>query len=179
MPYPPAYPPAYSPAYLPAYHPAFIPTYVCHTCELHRQHEAKESANSIADLKAAWAQELAEVKRQAQEQQQQASSEAQVKLSAAQASRDKLQAQVDKLQESNGSLHKQLADAHGKVREHRVCLRTAWASALVHGRIRLLSSLAFVGVASVRRPTELALCLFCPKQQHLNCISVGALRCHH
>lgn len=55
------------------------------------------------------------MKRQAQEQQQQASSEAQVKLAAAQASRDKLQTQVDNLQDSNGSLHKQLADAHGKV----------------------------------------------------------------
>ena len=102
-------------SYLPAYHPAYLPTYVCHKYELHRQQEARDSADSMVDLKAAWAQEVAEVKRQAEEQQQQASSEAQVKLAAAQASRDKLQAQVDRTQESNSSLHKQLADAHGKV----------------------------------------------------------------
>lgn len=117
-------------SYPPADHPAYLSTYVCHKCELHRQQEARDSANSMADMKAAWAQELAEVKRQAQGQQQQASSEAQVKLAAAQASRDKLQAQVDRIQESNGSLHKQLADAHGKV---CVCAHIAWASVLVHG----------------------------------------------
>ena len=38
-----------------------------------------------------------------------------MKLAAAQAAREKLQGQLDKAQESNGSLHKQLADAHGKV----------------------------------------------------------------
>ena len=103
LPYPCLTPPTYPPAYTP------------HTCELHRQQEVRDSADSIADLKASWGQRLAEVQRQAEEQQQQASMEAQVRLAAVQASRDKLQAQLDQTQNSNGALHKQLADAHGKV----------------------------------------------------------------
>ena len=80
-----------------------------------RQQDIQDSANRLADLKASSAQELAEACRQAQEQQQLSSSEAGVKLAAAQAVREKLQAQRDQAQHSNGSLHKQLADAHGKV----------------------------------------------------------------
>lgn len=121
------------------------------------------------------------MKRQAQEQQQQASSEAQVKLSAAQAIRDKLQAQVDKVQESNASLHKQLADAHGKV---CVCLHTAWADALVHGLMLrcmvveqrgsrgcgICQEAYRFGIGSVLPPTAVP---------RLHFIASGALRCHH
>ena len=81
----------------------------------YRQQESKASANSLSDCKAAAARELAEVRKQAQEQQQQAGGEAQVKLAAVQAAREKLQAQADQLQKSNRSLHQRLADAHGKV----------------------------------------------------------------
>lgn len=83
--------------------------------KLCRQQEAKHSADSIADMKACWAQEVAQVRQQAQQQQQQSSSEAQVKLAAAQAVRDRLQAQLDQTQQTNASLHQQLADAHAKV----------------------------------------------------------------
>ena len=72
-------------------------------------------ADCLADLKACAGHELAEVRKQAQEQQQQSSNEAQVKLAAAHSARDKLQGQVEQLQNSNGALHHQLGDAHGKV----------------------------------------------------------------
>ena len=80
-----------------------------------RQQEGKASADSLADLKASAARELAEVRKQAKEQLQQSGSEAQVKLAAVQSARMALQGQVEKLQDSNGALHQQLADAHGKV----------------------------------------------------------------
>ncbi len=80
-----------------------------------RQQEGKASADSLADLKASAARELAEVRKQAKEQLQQSGSEAQVKLAAVQSAREALQGQVEKLQDSNGVLHQQLADAHGKV----------------------------------------------------------------
>ncbi len=80
-----------------------------------RQQEGRASADSLADLKASAAQELAEVRKQAKEQLQQSGGEAQVKLAAVQAAREALQGQVEKLQDSNVALHQQLADAHGKV----------------------------------------------------------------
>lgn len=80
-----------------------------------RQQEGRASAASLADLKASAARELAEVRKQAKEQLQQSGGEAQVKLAAVQSAREALQGQVEKLQDSNGALHQQLADAHGKV----------------------------------------------------------------
>lgn len=82
---------------------------------LDRQQESKSSADTLADCKAAAARDLAEVRKQAQEQQRQAGSQAQVKLAAAQEAREKLQAQMAKLQDSNGGLHRRLSDAHNKV----------------------------------------------------------------
>jgi len=80
-----------------------------------RQQEGRASADSLADLKASAARELAEVRKQAKEQLQQSGNEAQVKLAAVQSAREALQGQVEKLQDSNVALHQQLADAHGKV----------------------------------------------------------------
>ncbi|KAL0041505.1 hypothetical protein WJX79_005695 [Trebouxia sp. C0005] len=85
-----------------------------------RQQEGKASADSLADLKASAARELAEVRKQAKEQLQQSGSEAQVKLAAVQSARMALQGQVEKLQDSNGALHQQLADAHGKIESQAV-----------------------------------------------------------
>ena len=55
------------------------------------------------------------MRKQAQETQSRSAEEAAVKLQAAQAAGEKLQGQVQQLQEASGGLHKQLADAHGKV----------------------------------------------------------------
>lgn len=109
------------------------------------------------------------MRRQAQEQQQQESSEAQLKLAAAQASRDKVQAQLDKTQDSNGSLHKQLADAHGKVCvcvcvSVSVCVWVyAWAECFGAWSV---SSLAEVVVTSMMRAAELVSAAFCFGWQH-------------
>ena len=97
-----------------------------------RQQEGKASADSLADLKASAAQELAEVCKQAKEQLQQSGGEAQVKLAAVQSAREALQGQVEKLQDSNGALHQQLADAHGKVRT--CCRLYMHKSSWYHGK---------------------------------------------
>lgn len=96
-----------------------------------RQQEGKASADSIADLKASAARELAEVRKQAKEQLQQSGGEAQVKLAAVQSAREALQGQVEKLQDSNGALHQQLADAHGKV--CTCCSAGMWTISWYHG----------------------------------------------
>ena len=97
-----------------------------------RQQEGKAGADSLADLKASAAQELAEVRKQAKEQLQQSGGEAQVKLAAVQSAREALQGQVEKLQDNNGALHQQLADAHGKVRT--CCRLYMHKSSWYHGK---------------------------------------------
>ena len=86
-----------------------------HTCAVNRQQEGKASSDKLADLRASSARELEQMRKQAHETQSRSAEEAAVKLQAAQAAGEKLQGQVQQLQEASGGLHKQLADAHGKV----------------------------------------------------------------
>lgn len=82
---------------------------------VHRQKESRISSDKLADLRASSARELQQLRQQAQEAQSRSAEEADVKLQAAQRAGEKLQGQVQQLQEASGQLHKQLADAHGKV----------------------------------------------------------------
>ena len=79
-----------------------------------REREGKASGDSVAELKAAAAREVAGVREEALEQLQQA----QVKLAAAHKAGETLQGRLEELQAANGLLHRQLADAHGKVVVH-------------------------------------------------------------
>lgn len=85
-----------------------------------RHEEGRVNAEALADLKASSARALHDASKQAQEERHRITEEADVKLQAAQRAGEKLQGQVQQLQEANGNLHKQLADAHGKVQTSRL-----------------------------------------------------------